>query len=76
MSLPELKALFKLLHQNNVKAIVLSGGEPLIREDVPEIFREIKKYGLKIYLDTNGDFFSKYEEVITETVDILGLPLD
>lgn len=76
MNLPELKKLFKLLYERGVKAIVLSGGEPLIREDIEDIFKEIKKYGLNIYLDTNGDFFFKYKDAIDRHVDILGLPID
>jgi MoaA/NifB/PqqE/SkfB family radical SAM enzyme len=72
----KLKKIFKLFHKNGAKAIVLTGGEPLIREDIPELLKNIKKYGLKIYLDTNGDFFSKYKKYIDKYVDILGLPID
>jgi MoaA/NifB/PqqE/SkfB family radical SAM enzyme len=76
MSISQLKKIFQLLSKKGVKALVLTGGEPLIREDIPKIFSEIKKYGIKIYLDTNGDFFFKYERWINKYVDILGLPLD
>jgi len=76
MEFSELKKLFELLSKGGVKALVLSGGEPLIREDIPDIFKEIKKCGMKMYLDTNGDFFFRYKEAINENVDILGLPLD
>jgi MoaA/NifB/PqqE/SkfB family radical SAM enzyme len=76
MQLSELKRLFELLSESGAKALVLSGGEPLMREDIPDIFEEIKKYGMKIYLDTNGDFFFKYKDTIDKHVDILGLPLD
>jgi len=76
MSFSKLKDLFKLISERGVKAIVLTGGEPLIREDIDSIFHEIKKYGIKIYLDTNGDFFFKYKDIIDKYVTILGLPLD
>ena len=36
--------------------IVLSGGEPCLREDLPQIISEIKKIPLSIKLDTNGMF--------------------
>jgi MoaA/NifB/PqqE/SkfB family radical SAM enzyme len=76
MHLPDLKRLFELLSGGGAKALVLTGGEPLIRKDIPVIFEEIKKYGMKIYLDTNGDFFFRYKDAINRYVDILGLPLD
>ncbi len=71
-----LKELFHLFSQNGVKAIVLSGGEPLVREDFEEIVRELKKLNFKIFLDTSGDLFFKYSDLIAENVDVLGLPID
>ena len=76
MTLFQLKKLFGLFHRGSVKAIVLSGGEPLIRTDIPEIFKAIKDLDMQIYLDTNGDLFFKYKEAIDKYVDILGLPID
>ena len=76
LSLKELKKIFKLVHNNGAEAIVLTGGEPLLRKEIPEIFRAIKKCGLKIYLDTSGDFFFKYKKEIEKYVDTIGLPLD
>jgi len=76
MDLPKLKELFHLLYMEGVKAIVLTGGEPLLRDDFDEIVRELKKYKLKIFLDTNGDLFFKYKNLISESVDVIGLPID
>ncbi len=72
----KLRKLFNLFSQNGVKAIVLTGGEPLIREDFEEIIKELKKLDFKIFLDTNGDLFFKYSELIAENIDVLGLPID
>lgn len=76
MSLIELKKLFSLFSERGIKAVRLTGGEPLIREDFAEIVNELKKHNFKIFLDTNGDFFFKYADLILENVEVLGLPID
>jgi MoaA/NifB/PqqE/SkfB family radical SAM enzyme len=72
----KLKELFYLFHKNKVNSVVLCGGEPLLREDFGDIVKELKKYNFKIFLDTNGDLFFKYKDLIIENVDVLGLPID
>ena len=76
MNFPKLKELFHLLHTKGVKAVLLGGGEPLLRDDFGEILRELKRYNFKIFLDTNGDLFFGSNDLITEYVDVLGLPVD
>ena len=34
--------------------IVVSGGEPTMHEDLPDLLKKIKRTGLKVKLDTNG----------------------
>ncbi len=34
--------------------VAITGGEPLLRKDLPDLLREIKKLGFSIKLDTNG----------------------
>jgi len=70
------KEMFSLLHKGGVKAILLTGGEPLIRSDFGEILKELKKYNFKVFLDTNGDLFSKCRDLISKYVDVIGLPID
>lgn len=72
----KLKELFHLFSKNNVKAVVLTGGEPLVREDFEDIIKELKNLNFKIFLDTNGDLFFKYLDLIAENVEVLGLPID
>jgi MoaA/NifB/PqqE/SkfB family radical SAM enzyme len=76
MGFDELKKLFALFQKRGVKAVVLCGGEPLLRRDFDRIILELKKYKLKIYLDTNGDFFFAHKKLILENVEHLGLPID
>lgn len=76
MSFLKLQELFHLFSKNGVKAIVLTGGEPLIRDDFENIIKELKKYNFKIFLDTNGDLFFTYQDLIIKNIDVLGLPID
>ena len=76
MSLSELKNLFYLLYFMGFKAVVLTGGEPLLRNDFKGIINELKKYNFKIFLDISGDLFFKFKKLISENVDVLGLPID
>ena len=39
-----------------IKAVVLSGGEPSLQNELPAIITALKKLGLKVKLDTNGMF--------------------
>lgn len=76
MSFSELKKLFRLFYSKGIKAIILTGGEPLLRDDFEEIINELRKYNFKIFLDTNGDFFFKYKDLISNNIDELALPID
>ena len=44
---------------------VLSGGEPCLREELPGLVGEIKKYSLPVKLDTNGMFPAALENLFT-----------
>jgi MoaA/NifB/PqqE/SkfB family radical SAM enzyme len=76
MSVEDLKKMFKLLYRGGAKNILLTGGEPLMRDDFDATVKAIKKCGLGIFLDTNGDFFFNHEKIISDNVDVLGLPID
>ena len=50
-------ALAHLLKRRSVLGgVVLSGGEPCLHGELPDLVAEIKKLGLRIKLDTNGMF--------------------
>ena len=42
--------------RNLLGGVCITGGEPLIHEDLPELIHEIRKQGLKVKVDTNGTF--------------------
>jgi radical SAM protein with 4Fe4S-binding SPASM domain len=50
------------------QSITLSGGEPLMREDWPELGRRIKERGVLLYMVTNG--FSVDQNVVDTMLDM------
>lgn len=46
--------------------VAITGGEPLLHADLPELLREIKALGFLVKLDTNGTFPDRLEAVIEE----------
>ncbi len=39
--------------------VILEGGEPLMRPDLPEVGRLLKKAGIEVFIITNGNYFSE-----------------
>lgn len=54
----QLKKLVKKLSEYKVEYFVVTGGEPLLRQDLFEIFSLAKEFGLKTGIATNGFFVS------------------
>lgn len=67
--MPETDTVSELHHSNSLEneflsyidkrhkqldGVVISGGEPLLQNDLEEFIKRIRSYGLKIKLDTNG----------------------
>lgn len=61
--------------------LVITGGEPMVQQDLPQFLRKMKEIGYEIKLDTNGLLPDKLEALIEEglidyvAMDIKG-PLD
>lgn len=49
-------------------AVVVSGGEPTLHNDLPEFIKKIKKLGFKIKLDTNGTNPAMLAELIKNSL--------
>jgi pyruvate formate lyase activating enzyme len=49
--------------KSRISGVVISGGEPLLREETPRIASLIRERGLAVKLDTNGSFPDRIEEV-------------
>lgn len=60
--------LFSFLESRAGKldAVVITGGEPTIHDDLPAFIRRIRRLGLKIKLDTNGTSPEMLESLLAE----------
>jgi len=72
------KELLRDLAEFGVPVVLFSGGEPLIRGDVPELARYAKELGLRVVISTNGtliaDGFAR--ELGEMGVSYVGVSLD
>ncbi len=63
--------------KNIIQGVCISGGEPLIHNDLPDLIREIRKTGVKIKIDTNGLLPEKLADISPDyiSMDIKTSPL-
>jgi radical SAM protein with 4Fe4S-binding SPASM domain len=66
----EIKNIIDQLVKMKTIVVALSGGEPLLRKDILEIIKYIKKKGFEIYLNTNGTLIT---EELAEKIKKCGL---
>jgi pyruvate formate lyase activating enzyme len=50
--------------RNFISGVVLTGGEPLMQAELPEVIAAIRELGLAVKLDTNGTWPSRLGEVL------------
>jgi len=73
----QVKDLVKKLSDYKVKSFVVTGGEPLLRQDLFEVFSFAKKKGLKTGLATNGFFVDENNsKTIADIFDSVQISLD
>ncbi|MDQ7037982.1 MAG: radical SAM protein [Aquificota bacterium] len=77
LSTEEALALIPSLRRAGVRFAVLSGGEPLLREDLPEIAVKLKEEGIRTYLSTNGTLLNRGNvREIAPYFDYVGISVD
>ena len=72
------KEVFKYLEERRgqLEGVCITGGEPLLHKDIKELLYDIKNYGYKIKLDTNGYFPDLLNEIINENlVDMIAMDI-
>ena len=57
------------------QAVSFTGGEPLLHwQFIREVATEIKKFGVKIFLETNGTLYEEFEK-ISDAIDIVSMDI-
>lgn len=62
MTKEEIAKIAKIACELGMKKVKLTGGEPLLRDDLPEIVSEIAEYADEVSLTTNGVLLEKYAQ--------------
>lgn len=55
---------FLRTRQSLLEGVCLTGGEPLLRGDLPVLLEQIKSLGFSVKLDTNGSFPEKLRQLV------------
>ncbi len=68
MTLDEIRSVFLKLKPFKPRAVFISGGEPLVREDIVDIVKESKKLAPVTILNTNSLLLT--EELVQQLIDV------
>jgi|GEM_PF-5374219 len=80
MKLNDWKKIVDELAENNIKSLLIRGGEPFLFPDIIELLRYINKKGIFISIDNNGTQIKKFAEELVEignihlTISVDGTP--
>lgn len=78
LNLDEIERLSEILDEIGVGVLVLTGGEPMLRTDLPEIVKIFSKRGFDLKLQTNGVLATeeKVSELIKAGIKDVSISLD
>ena len=63
-------------HKGGIEGVVITGGEPTIHGDLPDLCRRLKNLGFKVKIDTNGSNPLMIRELIREhSVDYIAMDI-
>jgi hypothetical protein len=69
MTRKEIRGVFSCLYRDGVRFVLVQGGEPLLRRDLPEILEDLSAIGVHLTLITNGR--TGWGTVIGQTMSII-----
>ncbi len=75
----ELKAIIsKIFHQAKVPSISFTGGEPVLRKDLPELISHAKALGMRVNLISNGTMIDKKkaDELVAAGLDSVQISIE
>lgn len=71
------RGVLTLMRSVGGDAVTFAGGEPLIREDTPELIGFAKMcLDMTVYLSTDGTYVLRRYGQFRDSIDVLGMPLD
>lgn len=76
LSAEEIDRLVSAFVKLGITKIRLTGGEPLIRKDFPEIARNIARNGMPLHLTTNATRLHEHYDLISELFSSINISLD
>lgn len=76
LSLDEIKKLLDGAYDLGCAIVVITGGEPLLREDLPSVFRYAKETGFMTFLLTNGYLFPQRIHELYKNLDVVNVSID
>ncbi|MEM6359392.1 MAG: radical SAM protein [Bacteroidota bacterium] len=62
--------------EHGINTFIITGGEPLLSKKIDYVLKYLKSNKAKTILYTNCDFFDLHEDVLTENLDVLCVPID
>lgn len=67
---------FLSTHKSFIDAVVVSGGEPTLQKDLKSFLQQVKSFGYKVKLDTNGTNFDVLKDVVeSKLVDYVAMDI-
>jgi radical SAM protein with 4Fe4S-binding SPASM domain len=77
MTAGEMQHALEVISLTRPQQVVISGGEPLVRKDLPDLLRNLREHGLPVWLLTNGTLLSQETcRSIAGHVDRISISLD
>ncbi|MDH7476954.1 MAG: radical SAM protein [Candidatus Bathyarchaeota archaeon] len=76
LPLDKIRKIFDEGYDLGCVLLAVTGGEPLLRKDIPEVFRLAKKTGFSTILLTNGYLLSKRIHKLQKFVDSINISVD
>lgn len=78
LNFEKLSSFFRFLREKGVKNVAITGGEPTLASDFPEIVVMLKRLGYHIALSTNGTFWENdtIRKLVFNYCDWIALPID
>ena len=76
LPLPKIKKIFENAYDLGCVLVAITGGEPLLRKDIPQVFEYAEKTGLSTILLTNGYLLPKRIHELHPFLDAINVSLD